>query len=64
MRTDVPSDTNEHHAFVGMKACSIAGSDIVFALASLERDDGHQMAASKDGDVLDEAIVQWAKGSR
>jgi hypothetical protein len=51
-------------AFGGTKVGSISSSYIVFALASLELDDRDQVAASKCRDVLDEAIVQWAKDRR
>jgi hypothetical protein len=40
------------------------GSHIVFALAALELNDRDQVAAGERDDVLNEAIVQWTKGSR
>ena len=55
---------DEHHAFVGPKASSIPSSNVVFALASLELNERHQVTAGEPGDVLNKAIVQWTKRSR
>src|ERR1051326_8428286 len=55
---------DEHHARVGLEAGPILSSHVVFALAALELNDRDWVAASEGADVLDEAIVPWAEGSR
>ena len=56
--------TDEDHAFVAVKTCSILGRHIVFALATLELHDREHMVSGKRRDVVNEPIVQRTKGGR
>jgi len=57
-------NADEHDALAGLKARTVACSDVVLTLAALELDHRHQMLLGKCADRLDEAVVQGTKGGR